>query len=118
MEEKIIFVVGGEELVAKLVTVQRLRKMWPAIEKLGANLPMVEYMHYISQIIAVAVEDNLDKIDSTILEDLGKLVERKLLPNEVKATNLPFAALLKSAGLTGGTASGNVESHSTEIGTV
>lgn len=118
MNEKISFVVGGEEMVAKLVTVQRLRKMWPAIEKLGANLPMVEYMHYISQIIAVAVEDNLDKLDSVSLEDLGRLVERKFLPSEVSGTNLPFAALLKSAGLTGGSASGNVESHSTETGTV
>lgn len=118
MDEKIIFVVGGEEMVAKLVTVQRLRKMWSAIEKLGTNLPMVDYMHYISQIIAVAVEDNLDKLDNTTLDDLGMAIERKLLPSEIRGTNLPFSALLKSAGLTGGSVSGNVESHSTETGTV
>lgn len=118
MDEKIIFVVGGQDLTALPVTVQRLRKMWPSIEVLGATMPMTDYMVHISRIISVATEVDEDKIDRMSLEDLGKLIERKLLPSEIKGTNLPFSALLKSAGLTGGAAPGNVESHSTETGTV
>jgi hypothetical protein len=115
-EKSVTFVVGGQELVAPVLTIQRLDKLWPSIEEMGKKLGLLEYTRHMSRVIAVATEKDEDKIDSTSLEDLGKQIARRLRATEVEATNEPFAQLLRISGM-GVPAGGKAPATSPSTGT-
>lgn len=115
-EDKVKFIVGGKEMVAHDVTLQRLKKMWPAIETAGSSTNRLTLSTSLAQVVGVLTEESPDVLDSTSLEALGLNIERYMLSTELDGLNVQFVKMLKLAGL-GGEPGEAQAASSTETGT-
>jgi hypothetical protein len=117
-DEFVTFVVGKEKLTAASLTIQRFKKMWPHVEEMAKGGTMVSSTTPLSCIIAAATEQDENLLDQVPIEDLGRVIERKLLVTQIAENQSAFTRLMQISGM--GAKPGKTEATanpSTEIGT-